>query len=507
MKLKLPILKLIHFRKYNAIFLFLMAMAAFTIISRAADSFMIPQVSVSSPEEMSLKYPLEIQGRITAKENYAVYCQENLRISQVKVQENDMIKKGDLLFSIDKNNLQTVTQQTEQEIQKLDLQIKNLEQAWHNQASQQELALSRAQEDYTDVSNTSQSNVNAAYLEWENAKNELHLHRIQKPSLVELESENDQNESTLHHTKEPDVSETESSAETLTPTQNTQDPGSSETNNDPQPEDPMDAWTKKQSELEQLCQEKQKQYEDALAAQDDSLKTAARQIEDARQPLTKDNSAALLQIEKANLTRTLEALKELSQAEGNVYSEYDGQVLECPISTGSMTSQEPVIILADFAQSFQFEGTFTPMEGQSMEARTEGTLKMQEEPGLLEHIKISSVSQKENEAFHITANLDSYEISKTQEAVLDITRESKIYPCCIPLSALYSRESGDFVIGIQEKSTILGIQTTAEYVPVTVLEKNDQYAAVEGNLSSLDFIIVNASKTIKDGDRIRVLED
>ncbi len=488
MKLKPPIPKLIHFQKYNAIFLFLMAMAAFTIISRAADSFMIPQVSVSSPEEMSLKYPLEIQGSITAKENYAVYCQENLRISQVKVQENDMIKKGDLLFSIDKNNLQTVTQQTEQEIQKLDLQIKNLEQAWHNQASQQELALSRAQEDYTDVANTSQSDVNAAYLEWENAKNELHLHRIQKPTLVELESENDQNESTLHDTKKPDVSET---------------------TNDPQPptEDPMDAWTKKQSELEQLCQEKQKQYEDALAAQDDSLKTAARQIEDARQPLTKDNSAALLQIEKANLSRTLEALKELSQAEGNVYSEYDGQVLECPISTGSMTSQEPVMILADFAQSFQFEGTFTPMEGQSMEAGTEGTLKMQEEPGLLEHIKISSVSQKENEAFHITADLDSYEISKAQEAVLDITRESKIYPCCIPLSALYSRESGDFVIRIQEKSTILGIQTTAEYVPVTVLEKNDQYAAVEGNLSSSDFIIVNASKTIKDGDRIRVLED
>lgn len=488
MKLKLPIPKLIHFQKYNAIFLFLMAMAAFTIISRAADSFMIPQVSVSSPEEMSLKYPLEIQGSITAKENYAVYCQENLRISQVKVQENDMIKKGDLLFSIDKNNLQTVTQQTEQEIQKLDLQIKNLEQAWHNQASQKELALSRAQEDYTDVANTSQSDVNAAYMEWENAKNELHLHRIRKPTLVELESENDQNESTLHDTKKPDVSET---------------------TNDPQPptEDPMDAWTKKQSELEQLCQEKQKQYEDALAAQDDSLKTAARQIEDARQPLTKDNSAALLQIEKANLSRTLEALKELSQAEGNVYSEYDGQVLECPISTGSMTSQEPVMILADFAQSFQFEGTFTPMEGQSMEAGTEGTLKMQEEPGLLEHIKISSVSQKENETFHITADLDSYEISKAQEAVLDITRESKIYPCCIPLSALYSRESGDFVIRIQEKSTILGIQTTAEYVPVTVLEKNDQYAAVEGNLSSSDFIIVNASKTIKDGDRIRVLED
>lgn len=187
MKLKPHIPKLIHFQKYSAILIFLMGMAVLTIISRAADSFMIPQVSIASPEEMKLKYPLEIEGRVTAKETCAVYCQENLRIAQVQVQANDIVKKGDLLFSIDENNLQTTIQKTQQDIQKLDLQIKDLEQSWQQETSQHELAFSRANEDYADISNTSENSVNAAYLEWENAKNELALHDSQKPDTSETE--------------------------------------------------------------------------------------------------------------------------------------------------------------------------------------------------------------------------------------------------------------------------------------------------------------------------------
>lgn len=486
MKLKTHISKLIYFQKYRVLLVFLAGIAVLTIVSRAADSFMIPQVSISSPEEMKLKYPLEIKGRITAKRNCAVYCQEHLRIAHVNVQTDDIVKKGDLLFSIDPDNLQTVTQQTEQEIQKLDLQIKDLEQSWHSQTNQQELALSRAKEDYADIANASEASINAACLEWEQAKNDLALHDSRKPNR--LESENVKNESSFHNIQDSSISETADDTQTSS-------------------EDPVAAWEQKRAELEQLCLEKQKQYEDAITSQKDNLKTAARQLEDASQPLTKDHSSALLQIEKENLARTLEELKKLSQTQGNVYSEYDGQILECSISTGNITSSEPVIILGDFSQPFQFEGILTDTGELPIEAGTEGVLNMQRDTAILQHVKISSVSQEEHETFRIIADLDSYEISKAQEAVLDVTKESKRYPCCIPLSALYSGQSGDFVIRVQEKSTILGKQATAEYVPVTPLEKNSQYAAVEGNLSSQDFIIVNASKTIKEGDRIRVTEE
>ena len=63
------------------------------------------------------------------------------------------------------------------------------------------------------------------------------------------------------------------------------------------------------------------------------------------------------------------------------------------------------------------------------------------------------------------------------------------------------------MIRVAEKPTVLGLQATAEYVPVTVLETNGTYAAVEGSLSADDCIVVNASKTIKEGDRIRISEN
>ena len=122
-------------------------------------------------------------------------------------------------------------------------------------------------------------------------------------------------------------------------------------------------------------------------------------------------------------------------------------------------------------------------------------------------VKITNVSKDENNSCRITADLNDQEFSRPGEAVLDLTSESKIWPCCIPLSALHSGESGDFVIRVTESPTILGLCSTAEYVPVTILEKNSQYAAVEGSLSPTDQIIVNASKAVKEGDRIRIIED
>ena len=82
-------------KQTNAIFLFFSVMAGLTILSRIADSFMIPQVAVSPSEEMELKYPVEIEGRVGTEGEQAVYCRENLRIGDVLVEKNDIVENGD----------------------------------------------------------------------------------------------------------------------------------------------------------------------------------------------------------------------------------------------------------------------------------------------------------------------------------------------------------------------------------------------------------------------------
>ena len=91
-------------RGSRALAVFLAVMAVLTMASRAVDSLRIPQVVVCGFEEMKLEYPLEIMGRVGTVGKRALYCQENLRIENVWVQPNDTVEKGDLLFTLDKED-------------------------------------------------------------------------------------------------------------------------------------------------------------------------------------------------------------------------------------------------------------------------------------------------------------------------------------------------------------------------------------------------------------------
>ncbi len=184
MKLKhIPIIK---FQNCRVVLMFFIGMAAMSLLSRAADSFLVPQVTTASPESMKLEYPTEIEGRISATESRAIYCIENLRVAHVEIKPNDMVKEGDLLFSIDKTDLEEKIQQAEQESQKLSIQIKDLEQTRQAQASQHIMALRRAKEDYQDISNSSNAAVDAACRELEQAKDALSLHDSQNHRKASL---------------------------------------------------------------------------------------------------------------------------------------------------------------------------------------------------------------------------------------------------------------------------------------------------------------------------------
>lgn len=483
-------------KQTNAILLFFAVMAGLTVLSRIADSFMIPQVAVSPSEEMELKYPVEIEGRVGTEGERAVYCRENLRIGNVFVEKNDIVEKGDLIFSVDMEDLASKIKQLEQEIRKCDLQIADLENAYQEQVNLQNQSLSRAKEDYSAALNMTEKEVDTAYIEMENAKSELEQHESLKPEEGNSENGKADGKSVARRS---DGLESKEQAEG--------EKGEIEETDVSEEKSTLEEWTQKREELEQKYYEKQKLYESAVASRDESLKAAARQIEDAGMGVNKNNSAVLQQLEKESLEDSLQQLNDLREENGNVYSEFEGRILECSISTGSITTLEPVIILEDFSQPFQFEGFIGEKANPFVEEGTECTLEMMQGDVSLDGVKISEVAEGEDGMYRVTAKVDSDSIDQTGSAVLSFTESSKRYPKCVPLSALYSGNSGYYVIEIKEDETVLGAQLIAEYVPVALIENNDEYAAVEGEISEYSKIVVRASKTIKEGDRVRIMEE
>lgn len=109
---------------------FLVLMFTLTILSRFADSLLIPIVKTETSKGMTITHEVEVNGSIIQNREEGIDVLENLKVSYVNVYPGSEIKEGDTLFEIDLTDLKSQIQQIENEI------------------SEKEKNLSRATEDY-----------------------------------------------------------------------------------------------------------------------------------------------------------------------------------------------------------------------------------------------------------------------------------------------------------------------------------------------------------------------
>lgn len=74
----------------------------------------------------------------------------------------------------------------------------------------------------------------------------------------------------------------------------------------------------------------------------------------------------------------------------------------------------------------------------------------------------------------------------------------------VPLSALREEQNAAYVLAAEVRAGILGDQYTAIKVPVTVLDQDEDYAAVEGAIGADTLIVSESNKYVEAGDRIRL---
>ena len=85
--------------------------------------------------------------------------------------------------------------------------------------------------------------------------------------------------------------------------------------------------------------------------------------------------------------------------------------------------------------------------------------------------------------------------------------QSDSYECCVPAEAVYSENQRYYVYALGRRQTILGEELAVEKVPVTVLDQNEKYAALEpGVITSETEVIVRSDKEVKEGVIVRYME-
>lgn len=129
-------------------FIFMGLMWLCTVISKGIYASKLPIVTVTRAEQKYIEHLVTVDGIIVAGSKIPVTVLSGLRVEKLMVQAGDLVEEGDVLFTVDLEDLEEIIKEKQSQISKLKLQIDTLK--YNEELAKERKALEeeRAREDY-----------------------------------------------------------------------------------------------------------------------------------------------------------------------------------------------------------------------------------------------------------------------------------------------------------------------------------------------------------------------
>ena len=510
---------------------FLILMFLLTILSRAADSLTIAKVTASAATGGVISHNIETDGNITPNKDIAISTSADIKIASVEATEGKTVKKGDVLIQLDMDDLKTKLLKAQKDLAvaqatasdkkankaiEADNKARSLERSYedYNQTiSDADDAVSKAKDnmneawnaynDYkknnnnnsddtdTTVSDSLQKTVEEKQEAYERAVDELHG--------VEKETEEDVQEKIEEAQHKVDkAKDALSEAENALSAYNEQQNNNSSASYDEQLKALYDDY-----------KSKEEAYDEAIKQRKSTIQSADRSLEDANTPESVDTASALTENDDLQEKQlAVDKLQKVMDAGGKVTAPSDGLVTKVNVTTGEATTEDTAIRISDQSAGYKFAATLDKSDAKFLAKDDKVTLDLGNGTSV-EGLKIQSidVSQEDKNSYELTVSIPAKVKKIGTIATLKVEKASKKYDTCVPLTALHSDGDKYYVYVINEKDTILGTETAVDKVQVEILDKNNEQAAIDGAFSWDQKFVLTSSKTLRDGDRVRLLEE
>lgn len=466
--------------------LFLVFMFVCTIVSRGIYASRMPRVALGSAEDKALWHKIEASGTVMTKEEVPVVTEAGLLMEKVCVVEGQKVKKGDVLFWLENEDLQ-------ENLETIESQIANAQSSLDAQRSGKNRQIDRAGQDLADVSERYAKEVGGAEAE----------HQAAAQALASFPGEEDYKHAA--YARDEEYQKLNKAAEKKKATKEEKEAFLLYKNS-------LDArlseeYAQQRQALESDVAEKQKAVDAANANRNDAVKQAQRSLEDAKKQSGAAEGADMdLEDQIAQLKKDHEKLAALREAEGRVLSELDGYVSRILVRAGERTGDTSVLVLSDAAGEKLFQAVLPQSEKAYVNPGDTISIFFQNGSRTLS-AQIGAVGELEDGSCQITAKMPECEIEIGQTGELSLSSEMGRYACCVPLAALHTENDVDYVYLCEEQETILGTELIAKKMKVKVLEKDEAYAALEdGSLTNEEKFIAESDREIKDRARVRMAE-
>lgn len=248
-------------------------------------------------------------------------------------------------------------------------------------------------------------------------------------------------------------------------------------------------------------------YEAVVREQEKQVRAASDAVQQTKEDLNLSNDTDTLR-------EQLDALRTYVENGGVYQAECSGVIGQINVAAGSETVDGIAVMLADAAETVRFTADLSEEYQDEITENSVITLRGQNVVGEEETYEVSSAVVSENTGaetdgfgrYLLTADLpgDLYPVGTKLTVTVD--NQSNTYDSCLPLYSLHQKGNNQYFIYVmEEQDTVFGMELVAREVPVTVLDKNEQYMAVEEVISGE--VIVSSDKDIADGSRVKIEEE
>ena len=543
---------------------FLILMFLLTILSRAADSLTIAKVTASAATGGVISHNIETDGNITPNKDIAISTSADIKIASVEATEGKTVKKGDVLIQLDMDDLKTKLLKAQKDLAvaqatasdkkaneaiEADNKARSLERSYedYNQTiSDADDAVSKAKDnmseawkaynDYkknnnnnsddtdTTVSDSLQKTVEEKQEAYDKAVDELD--GVEKDIEVKVQKEikkfEDANGVEPSQAKKQEIREKVNALpENVSLLKDANDKVDKAKDALSEAENALSAYNEQQNnnsnasydeQLKALYDDyksKEEAYDEAIKQRKSTIQSADRSLEDANTPESVDTASALTENDDLQEKQlAVDKLQKVMDAGGKVTAPSDGLVTKVNVTTGEATTEDTAIRISDQSAGYKFTATLDKSDAKFLAKDDKVTLDLGNGTSV-EGLKIQSidVSQEDKNSYELTVSIPAKVKKIGTIATLKVEKASKKYDTCVPLTALHSDGDKYYVYVINEKDTILGTETAVDKVQVEILDKNNEQAAIDGAFSWDQKFVLTSSKTLRDGDRVRLLEE
>lgn len=448
---------------------FMVFMWLCTLISKSIYASKLPMVSTTRTDSKYIEHIVEAEGIVEAGAKLPVTVLSGLRVEELAVQTGDKIEEGDLLFTVDLEDMKQIMEEQELAAQKVQLQIDAIIHNKELAQNQKALEEARAREDYDALARYQDTLVGRA------AEGVVQA----EEALEELQAENRAHEGDWEKEDGERKTEEEMEAE-------------------------RKAREQEEERLKQELQAAAYAEADARWNRDNTIKDAGRKVEDILQEDNADATLAVYRSELAAVQEKIAAYQEIVEQEGRITSPLGGMVTDVYVQTGGRVPDTASFLLADDEVPCQFRVPLT--KEQKSYVNLNDDVKLQLDGRKKIDAKVDYIEENENMPGTYTALLRLPEETGTPglSGKMTCSKAGDKYPCCVSLLALHAENDRNFVYVVNEREGILGTEYYVEEITVSVADKNDNFAAIEGAVTEESRIIESSTKEIKKGDVVRL---